>query len=92
MYNLAIVQILVIIIVFYDFPKLSKEKFLNIRNIFLVSKNYKSNQILHFWMFIVFHNLSFFISVRAFLPSLRVLKTSQDKDEITRMVRIIREI
>jgi len=33
-------------------------------------------------MIIVFHDLSLFISVRAFLPSLRVLKTSQVRDEI----------
>ena len=43
-------------------------------------------------MFIVFHDLSLFISVRAFLPSLRVLKTSQDKEEIIRMVSLISEI
>ena len=43
-------------------------------------------------MFFVFHDLSSFISVKAFLPSLRVLKTSQDREEITRMVRVIREI
>ena len=50
------------------------------------------NQILHFWMFIVFHDLSLFISVKAFLPSLRVLKTSQVREEIIRMVSVIREI
>ena len=43
-------------------------------------------------MFIVFHDLSLFISVKAFLPSLRVLKTSQDREEIIRMVSVIREI
>jgi len=43
-------------------------------------------------MFIVFHDLSLFISVKAFLPSLRVLKTSQVKEEIIRMVSVIREI
>jgi len=43
-------------------------------------------------MFIVFYDLSLFISVKAFLPSLRVLKTSQDKEEIIRMVRVIREM
>ena len=43
-------------------------------------------------MFIVFHDLSLFISVKAFLPSLRVLKTSQDREEILRMVRVIREM
>ena len=43
-------------------------------------------------MFIVFHDLSLFISVKALLPSLRVLKTSQDREEIIRMVRVIREM
>jgi len=43
-------------------------------------------------MFSVFHDLSLFISVRAFLPSLRVLKTSQVRKEIIRMVSVIREI
>ena len=43
-------------------------------------------------MFIVFHDLSLFISVRAFLPSLRTPKTSQDREEIIRMVRVIREM
>ena len=36
--------------------------------------------------------LSLFISVRAFLPSLRVLKTSQDREEKIRMVSVIKEI
>jgi len=43
-------------------------------------------------MFIVFHDLSLFISVRAFLPSLRVLKMSQVREEIRRMGSVIREI
>jgi len=43
-------------------------------------------------MFIEFHDLSLFISVRAFLPSLRVLKTSQVREENIRMVSVIREI
>jgi len=43
-------------------------------------------------MFNVFHDLSLFISVRAFLPSLRVLKMSQVREEIIRMVSVIREI
>ena len=43
-------------------------------------------------MFIVFQGLSLFISVKAFLPSLRVLKTSQVREEIIRMVSVIREI
>ena len=38
------------------------------------------------------YDLSFFISVKAFLPSLRVLKTSQDREEIIRMVSVIREM
>jgi len=58
----------------------------------LVSKTYKSNQILHFPMFIEFHGLSLFISVRAFLPSLRFLKTSQVREEIIRMMSVIKEI
>ena len=36
--------------------------------------------------------LSFFISVRAFLPSLSVIEIRQDKDEIIRIVSVIREI
>jgi len=43
-------------------------------------------------MFIVFHDLSLFISVKAFLPSLRVLETSQVREEIIKMVSVIREI
>jgi len=43
-------------------------------------------------MFIVFHDLSLFNSDKAFLPSLRVLKTSQVREEIIRMVSVIREI
>jgi len=43
-------------------------------------------------MFIVFHDLSLFISVKAFLPSLRDLKTSQVKEEMIRMVSAIRDI
>jgi len=43
-------------------------------------------------MLIEFHDLSLFISVKAFLPSLRVLKTSQVREEIIRMVSVIREI
>ena len=50
------------------------------------------NQILHFYMFIVFHDLYLFISAKAFLPSLRDLKTSQVREEIIRMVSVIREI
>jgi len=38
------------------------------------------------------YDLSLFISVRAFLPSLRVFKTSQESEEMIRMVREIRDI
>ena len=47
------------------------------------------------WYFKVFwenYYLSLFISVRAFLPSLRVLKTSQESEEKIRMVSVIKEI
>ena len=37
------------------------------------------------------YDLSLFISVKAFLPSLRVLRTSQEKKEMIRMVSGIRE-
>ncbi len=43
-------------------------------------------------MFIVFHDLSLFISVRASLPSFRVLNTSQVREKIIRMVSVIKEI
>jgi len=43
-------------------------------------------------MVFVFHDLSLFISVRAFLPSLRVLKTSQVREEIIRTISVIREM
>jgi len=49
--------------------------------------------ILQILVFIkVFYDLSLFISVKAFLPSLRVLKTSQDREEMIRIVSAIREI
>ena len=35
---------------------------------------------------------SFFISLRAFLPSFSVLNTNQDKNEIIKTVSIIRDI
>jgi len=40
----------------------------------------------------VFYDLSLFISVKAFLPSLRVLKISQVREEMIRMVSVIRDI
>ena len=42
--------------------------------------------------FLDIYDLSLFISVKAFLPSLRVLKTSQESEVIIRMVRVIRDI
>ena len=47
--------------------------------------------ILYFYMFYDIYDLSLFISVRAFVPSLRVLKTSQEREEMIRMVRVIKE-
>ena len=38
------------------------------------------------------HDLSLFISVMAFLPSLSVLKTSQERQEIIRIESIMSEI
>ena len=38
------------------------------------------------------YDRSLFNSVRAFLPSLRVIKTSQESEEMIRMVSVIREI
>ena len=38
------------------------------------------------------YDLSLFISIKAFLPSLRVLKTSQEREEIMKMVSVIRDI
>jgi len=43
-------------------------------------------------MFIVFHDLSLFISVRAFLPSLMVVDTSKERAEIIRIESVIKEI
>ena len=48
-------------------------------------------KIVYLNVFYIYYQ-SLFISVRAFLPSLRVLDTSQVKDEIISMVRVIREI
>ena len=45
-----------------------------------------------FNFFCDFYDLFLFISERAFLPSLRVLKTSQDREEIMRMESVINEI
>jgi len=81
------------------FTNFHKEKFLNKEYIFLVSKTYKSKSFIKLMKNLYFkmifwdiYDLSLFISVRAFLPSLRVLKTSQDREEMIRMVSVIREI
>ena len=49
-------------------------------------------KILNFKWFWDIYGLPLFISVKAFLPSLRVLKTSQKSEEIISMVSVIREI
>ena len=43
-------------------------------------------------IFEIFYDLSLFISVKPFLPSVRVLKTNQESEEIKNTVRVIREI
>tara|TARA_B100000941_G_C28016079_1_gene307686 strand:+ start:265 stop:441 length:177 start_codon:yes stop_codon:yes gene_type:complete len=43
------------------------------------------------YIFFDIYDLSLFISVRAFLPSFRVFKISQEREEIRRMVSVIRE-
>jgi len=43
-------------------------------------------------LFCNIHNLSLFISFKAFLPSLSVLKTSQEREEIIRMESVMSEI
>jgi len=49
--------------------------------------------ILQILVFIeIFYDLSLFISVKAFLPSLRVLKTSIEREKMIKMVSVIREI
>tara|TARA_B100000886_G_C20023718_1_gene326972 strand:- start:67 stop:243 length:177 start_codon:yes stop_codon:yes gene_type:complete len=39
-----------------------------------------------------YYDLSLLISFKAFLPSLRVLKISQDKEEMISMERVMREM
>ena len=99
MFNLATLQILVFIWVFYAFPKPSEGKvFKFLEYIFLVSKTYKSKSVRNlmktFFLneFLRFYDLSLDISVKAFLPSLRVLNTSQDREKMIRMVSVIKEI
>ncbi len=49
-------------------------------------------EILFLNVFDDIYNLSLLISDRAFLPSLRVLKTSQHREEMIRKVSVIRDI
>ena len=49
-------------------------------------------KILYFERFFGIYDLSSFISLIAFLPSLRVLKVSQAREEMIRRVSVIREI
>ena len=81
------------------FPNFQKEKSFKFIGIsFLVSKANKPKSFINlmklyiFKDFLNFYALSLFISVKAFLPSLRVLKTSHVKEEIISMVSVIREI
>jgi len=53
----------------------------------ILIKNFKILKI-----FCAIYCESLLISFRAFLPSLRVLNTSQEREEIIRAVSIIREI
>ena len=80
-------------------PKLTEEKVLNFVNISfnlikLINLSfYKSNENSIFYnVYCVIYDLSLFNSLRAFLPSLRVLKISQVREEMIRRVSIIREI
>ncbi|MBW3055466.1 hypothetical protein CU307_07620 [Prochlorococcus marinus str. MU1411] len=75
-----------------------KEKFLYIGNIFFSFKTYKSKFLINLGKITILlnficdiYNLSLLISVKAFLPSLRVLKTSEERENIIRIVSIIRE-
>ena len=50
-------------------------------------------QMLYFLNFFFdIYDLSLFISFKAFLPSLRVLKTSQKREEKIKIVSVIKEI
>ena len=49
-------------------------------------------KILYFNFFIDDYDISLFISLRAFLPSLRVLKTSQQRAKMMRIESVIKEM
>ena len=84
---------------FLWFPKLSWGKFLFIRHIFIS----KIVELIKLWKKVLIKNLkvykifsdiygeSLLISFRAFLPSLRVLNTSQEREKIIKTVSVVRE-
>ena len=62
----------------------------------MISKNYKSKKIIflpkfYIWDVLGNYDLFLFISFKAFLPSLRVLKTSQKREEIIMIVSVVKE-
>ena len=54
--------------------------------------NISIEDCIFFKCFFLVYDLSLFISVKAFLPSLRVLKRSQVREEIIKMMSVINEI
>ena len=91
MFHSTFIQILVLIKVFYDLLNYHEENS-DISVIFLLSKTYKSKKNTIFLnVFCDIYNLFLFISFRAFLPSLRVLKVSQEREEMIRNISVIKE-
>ena len=81
--------------IFINFKKKSRY----LARIFIInSKDYKSktlislSKILDFELFLLYYELFFLISLRASLPSLRVLRTSQEREEIITIVSVNREM
>ena len=80
------------------FQNFDKEKFLNFRNISFNLVKLINLELYNHIIVLIFndfwdnYDLSLLISVKAFLPSLRVLKTSQESKVIIRIISIIREI
>ena len=81
---------------FFIFLNFNKSKAWFIRNIYLSYKTYmknfnqKKSIFLDFFWYFYFEFL--FISLIAFLPSLRVLKTSQVREDMIKTVSVMREI
>ena len=79
------------------YPKFYKKKFL-LGYILKLVKNIKQRNRTPIWkllfskIFCDIHNKSLFMSLRAFLPSLSVLKSNQESEYIIRKVSVIREI